>query len=125
VDQAILVNSAQNLIKKLDNDGLKSLVAMLVHNEDVGTWKLWIVPADEKIDKFEFYRKISEVISKNRDLLGDFSASDVELASKNHPAMQGIGKIINIKGLGAVHFSGNSFNGFYMPDGIILRSALT
>jgi hypothetical protein len=125
MDQSILVNSAQNLIKKLDKNGLKTLVAMLVHNEDIGTWKLWIVPADEKIDKFEFYRKVSEIIAKNRSLLGDLSASDVELSSKTHPAMQGIGKFLHMEGLGAVNFSGNVFDGFYLPDGIILRSALS
>ena len=74
-------------------------------------------------DKQEFYRRIAEIITQHRTNLGDFFASDVEMVSDSHPAAQRIRKFIHAPGLITAHFSGNVFNGFYLPDGIILRSS--
>jgi hypothetical protein len=46
------------------------------------------------------------------------------LVSDTHPAVLGLRTFIKISGLGSTQFSGNRFNGFYLPDGIILRSGL-
>jgi hypothetical protein len=97
---------------------------MWVHNTDTDTWKLWIVPSAGVKDKHEFYRRIAEIVSKNRAALGDIDASDTEMVLDTHPAMRGIGRFLGIRGLGSAYFLGNMFNGYYLPDGIILRSDL-
>jgi hypothetical protein len=126
MDQNVLVSSGQALIKALDNAGLQVRVAMWVHNTDADTWKLWIVPPAkfEQKDKLAFYRQISEIVSKNRTVLGGIDASDTEMVLDSHPAMKGLGRFLKMPGLGNAYFSGNRFNGFYLPDGIILRSDL-
>ena len=123
MDQAVLVSSGHMLVQAMDAVGLAPRLAMWVHFADTDTWKLWIVPPEEVKDKFEFYRRLSELISKNRSALGDLSASDVEYVSDQHPAIKGISRIFYIPGLTSAQFSGNRFNGYYLPDGIILRSA--
>jgi hypothetical protein len=107
----------------MDAAGFAPRLAMWVHSTDTDTWKLWIVPPEEMKDKFEFYRRLSELISKNRSALGDLSTGDVEYASDQHPAIKGISRVLHAPGLTSAHFSGNRFNGYYLPDGIIWRSA--
>jgi hypothetical protein len=124
MDQAVLVSSGQELVRVLDAAKIAPRLAMWVHATDTDTWKLWIVPPTDMKDKFEFYRRLAELISKNRAILGDLSASDVELASDEHPAIKGISRLLHAPGITAVNFSGNRFNGFYLPDSIILRSAI-
>ena len=75
-------------------------------------------------DKLAFYRRISEIVSKNRTVLCGIDASDTEMVLDSHPAMKGLGRLFKMPDLGNVYFSGNSFNGYYLPDGIVLRSDL-
>lgn len=124
MDQSLLVSSGHTVVKALDAAGLAPQIAMWVRGSDTDTWKLWIVPPDTVKDKREFYRRLAELITEHRKELGDFAVSDVEMASMSHPAMQGIAAFIRVEGLGSARFSGNRFNGFYLPDGIILRSAI-
>lgn len=124
MDQSVLVSSGHALIKAMDRDGLPPQLAMWVHNSDTDTWKLWIVPPAAMTDKHEFYRRIAEIISKHRNDLGDISASDIEMVAATHPGVLGIAQFLYAPGLVSAHFSGNMVNGFYVPDGIILRSAI-
>jgi hypothetical protein len=124
MDQNILVSSGHALVKALDDAGIAPRVAMWVHNTDTDTWKLWIVPPAGFRDKHEFYRRIAEIVSKNHAVLGGIGASDTEMVLETHPAMKGLRQFIRMPGLGSAYFSGNRFNGYYLPDGIILRSDL-
>lgn len=124
MDKELLVRSGHALVSAMDDDGIAPLLAMWVHNTDTDTWKLWIVPPTNLSDKHNFYRRISQIVSKNRETLGGIDASDTELIASNHPAVQGIGRFMRLDGLGSAFFSGNTFNGFYLPDGIILRSSI-
>jgi hypothetical protein len=72
-------------------------------------------------DKHEFYRRISVIVAKNRASLGGIDASDTEMILDTHPAVKGLKVFMRAPGLSSIHFSGNRFNGFYLPDGIILR----
>ena len=121
MDQNVLVNSGHALLRALDNAGVPARIAMWVHHTDTDTWKLWIVPHQSIKSKPEFYRRISEIISKDRSMFGGIDASDTEMVADSHPAMQGLGRFMKVPGLSTVAFSGNKFNGFYLPDGIILR----
>lgn len=118
------MSSGHSLVKAMDSAGLSPRIAMWVHNSDTDTWKLWLVPPAGLIDKREFYRKIAEVISGNREQLQGIEVSDTEMALDSHPAMKGLGQLFNAPGLNIINFYGNRFNGFYLPDGIILRSNL-
>jgi len=124
MDKELLVSSGHGLVKAMDEAGIPPRLAMWVHNADAETWKLWIVPPTALSDKREFYRRVSEIVSNNREKLGGIDASDAEFVEDTHPAVQGLRGFMRIEGLGSAFFSGNRFNGFYMPDGIILRSAL-
>lgn len=121
MDQNLLVSGGHALVTALDAIGVTPRLAMWVHATDTDTWKLWIVPPAELTDKREFYRQVSEVVTMNRDALGGLDASDTEMVLDSHPAVQGLKVFMHMPGLGSVHFSGNRFNDFYLPDGIILR----
>jgi hypothetical protein len=122
MDQSTLVSSGHVLVAAMDASGFSPRLAMWVHNSETDTWKLWLVPPAGKEDQAEFYRNIVDVASKHKEELGDIDASDTEMVLETHPAVQGLSKFLKIPGLGSAHFSGNRFNGFYLPDGIILRS---
>ena len=122
MDQNVLVSSGQALISALDHAGIRSRVAMWVHNTDYDRWKLWIVPPKDIKDKFEFYRRVSEIVSQNRIALGGIDASDTEMVFDSHPAMRGLSGMINAPGINSIHVEANNFNGFFLPDGIIIRS---
>lgn len=124
MDQEILVKVGHALVKAMDDAGFPPRIAMWVHNSDTDTWKLWIVPPRGFADKRDFYRRVAELVSRNRSSLTGLDVSDVEMVLDTHRAMQGIGRFLRMPGLGSVFFSGNRFNGFYLPDGIILRSNL-
>ncbi|HTW35467.1 MAG TPA: hypothetical protein VMD53_12690 [Rhizomicrobium sp.] len=122
MDQNTLVSGGQALVKAMDETGFHPRIAMWVHNTDVDTWKLWLVPPAGHADKSDFYRRIAEIVTKHRTELSGIDASDTEMVPATHPAMQGISKFIRAPGLLNIHFAGNRFNGFYLPEGIILRS---
>ena len=124
MDQSVLVSSGQSLVRAMDHSGLSPRIAMWVHNSDTDTWKLWLVPPPGLDDKREFYRRVAEVISKNREQLQGIDVSDTEMVLDSHPAMRGLCRLFRSPGLGVISFYGNRFNGFYLPDGIILRSDL-
>lgn len=124
MDQTILVKDGQALINALDKAGTPPRFAMWVHSPDTDTWKLWIVPDPSVKDKRDFYRRIVEAISKTRATPGGIEASDAEMVDAAHPAMAGLARFIKAPGLTVISFSGNTFNGYYLPDGIILRADL-
>lgn len=95
---------------------------MLVVSQETGNWRLWIVPGDEAINKQEFYRIVSEEISKNQ--ISSIDVGSVELSSSKNPAMQGMGRMIRADGIGSMYMSNNTFNGVLLPDGVVIRMAL-
>lgn len=124
MDQNTLVAGGQALVRAMDAANLRPRVAMWVHNTDMDTWKLWLVPPKGHKDKRDFYRRIAEIVTKHRAEFGGVDTSDTEMVPETHPAMKGLGGFVKIPDLASVYFSGNKFNGFYLPDGIILRSDL-
>ncbi len=121
MDTSTLVSGGQELVRAMDAAGFSPQLAMWVHT-DTDTWKLWLVPPAGKQDKSDFYRRMVQIISKNREKFGGIDASDTTMVLEDHPAMQGLGRMIKLKGLGSANFQGNLFNGYYLPDGIIIRS---
>lgn len=126
MDQSTLVSKGHALVRELDRAKLSPRLAMWVHAPDADTWRLWIVPPKKyrKDDRLDFYRQISKTISEAGDPLSGLDASDIEMVLEDHPAVDGLRKFISMPTLGSAFFSGNTFNGYYLPDGIILRSNL-
>jgi hypothetical protein len=124
MDQGTLVTSGHALVRALDAAGLAPQLAMWVHSTDTDTWKLWIVPPTKVKDKQEFYRRVSELITAHRNEVGGLSASDIEMVQTEHPAVQGLSSFMRVEGLSNINFSGNRFNSYYLPDGIVLRAVV-
>ena len=124
MDKGALVDEGTRLVKLLDDSKLKPRAAMWVYNSETEIWKLWIVPAAGIDDKLEFYRLLAQVISAHRAELPSFDISSVEFKADTHPAVKGLGAMLRMDGLGSAHFSNNRFNGFLLPDGIVLRMAV-
>jgi hypothetical protein len=124
VDQNLLVSSGHALLDLLEKKGVKSRAAMWVHNTDSDSWKLWIVPDKNVKDKLEFYRKVAEAISENRDDVPGIDASDTEMVADTHPAITSLSKFISAPGKHSIHLSNNKLKDFYLADGIVLRLSL-
>ena len=125
MDTSILVESGRNFLTALDRENVKPRAAMWVHNRDTETWRLWIVPPKDITDKREFYRKVAETISKYSSTLSGLDASDTEFVVDTHPAIKALSRTFKGTNETATIFvSDNMLNGFYLPDGIILRMAV-
>jgi hypothetical protein len=124
MDQEILVSSGQALVRLLDETTLKPRAAMWVHNPDNDIWRLWIVPDANVTDKQEFYRIVSDTITKNREKVQGLDISAIEFVRDDHPAMKGMKRFLHMPGLGSAHFANNTVDGFYLPSGIVLRMIL-
>jgi hypothetical protein len=124
MDQNALVTSGHVVVRALDESGTPPPAAVWVHSPDTDTWKLWIVPDPEITDERDFYRRISEIVSKHRDQLGGIDAADTKMVDQRHPAISGLSRLLRLPGLGNAYFSGNRFNGYYLPEGIVLRMDL-
>jgi hypothetical protein len=123
LDQALLVTNGQKLVALMDGSDLKPRAALWVHNTDTDTWRLWVVPAKQMNDQREFYRRLSELVNLHRPELAGLDASDVELVKGDHPAIKGLQGFLHADGLNSIQISSNLLNGFYLPDGIVLRLA--
>jgi hypothetical protein len=121
MDQSTLVDSGTALVKALDKSGLVPRAALWVHASDNDTWKLWLVPPKGIDDKLDFYRRVSVVVNEHPEELNGIDASDTHMVLDSHPAVKGLKHFMRAPGLNNIRFSGNMYDGFYLPDGIILR----
>jgi hypothetical protein len=122
MDKNLLVENGHRLIAALEKRGVALKAAVWVYYTDTETWRLWLVPQQAQ-DKREFYRQVAEAISENWDTLQGMHASDTELVPEKHPAITGLRAMVRMEGLGSLQMSSNMLNGFYLPDGIILKMA--
>lgn len=124
MDTNTLVSEGQSLIRRLDEGKVNPRGTVWVYSSDSGSWRLWIVPSKAVTDKAEFYRLVSEAKSQHRDEMPTMDVSAIEFKAADHPAVQGLGKVLRMDGLGAATFTNNRFNGFFLPDGVVLRMAV-
>ena len=124
MDASVLVSQAQELTRALDAAKIGPRAVMWVHSDDTDRWRLWIVPARGITDKRDFYRRIAETISQNAERLSGLDVGSVEFVPDKHPAMQGLGRLLSLPGVGNAAFSGNRFNGYYLPKGVVIRMDL-
>jgi hypothetical protein len=124
MDNPALVTASNRLLEYLDKTEMSPRAVLWVSNSDHDSWKLWVVPKKGFTDKQNFYRIVSEQLSKHRDVLGAVDIAMIEMKEENHPAIQGASKAFRVEGNNSIYVSENSYNGFYMPDGVILRLAI-
>ncbi len=124
MDQTSLVKSGHALIDALSEAGIAPRAAIWVYNSDTDIWRLWIVPPNTITDQREFYRRVTEVIARNQDKMGLLDASDIQFTKSEHPALAALARIAKVEGKGDLRIQNNMLNGFYLPDGIILKLAL-
>ena len=124
MDQTALVASGQALVSALDASEMKPRAALWVHNTDMDTWKLWIVPPKGMTDKQQFYRNIAKTISESGNSIGGMDAGNTQMVLDTHPAIKGLKNFIRAEGISSINFSGNKFDDFYLPDSILLRVEL-
>ena len=124
MDQEVLVEGGLALVTAMDREGVSPRMAVWVHNTDTDTWKLWLVPPNELTDKRDFYRRLAQIISAHRSELSGLEISDTEFVQADHPGVVGLGRFIRAPGLVTAHFTANRFNGYLLPEVILLRSNL-
>lgn len=121
MDQAFLVEKGHRLVRLLDRTAATPKAAMWVHHPDTDTWKLWIVPSERVRDKREFYRIVAQAIASEPDALLGLDVSNTEYVREDHPAIRGMNDFMHMPGLGSAYFTGNSLDGYYLPEGVVLR----
>lgn len=124
MDTDILVKEGQKLVQLLDDSAVKPRGAVWVYSSEADAWKLWIVPSETITDKREFYRIVAQTITQHRDDLPSLDVGLIEFKSADHPVMIGLGRFMRVTGVSAVSVSNNRFNGFLLPDGVVLRMAV-
>ena len=124
MDQESLVKSGQALVRHLDETPAAPRLAMWVNFSDTGSWRLWIAPPNSFQDKREFYKIVANTISRFKAEMPDVDVSSVEYVNDNRPVVKGMRNFIHAPGITSAKLSGNTVNGVYIPDGILLRSNL-
>ncbi len=119
MDQNRMVRNGHDLVNALDGKGMHVGAAVWVHNTNVDTWKLWVVPRS-KTEKREFNRQVAEAISNDKMRFADINASDTELVDRNHPAISALNSFAKVTGQSSMSMTNNMLNGYYMTDGIIV-----
>lgn len=125
MDPTLLVKNGHRLIELLTEANMEPQAVIWVELDETDNWHLWIVPPASLRDQREFYRRISAVVSKNRDSLGGLEASDAVMMAEDHPAIIGLSKIMRATGTSSIRLSHNMLNGYYLPDCIVLRLDIT
>lgn len=121
-----LVDS-QNLVKALDLGALKPSLAAWYYYDDIEDWRLILCGKD--IDSFLpgkealAYKTVGEQLTK---LNSGLSVSDVKFLSTKAPLISALGFIIGTgpKDVSSIYLSNTTFNGIFIKDAVILRSAL-
>jgi hypothetical protein len=100
--------------------------ALWVHATDADTWKLWILPKSATIDKRDFYRRLSGIVSKHRDELGGIDAADVDLINDNNPVIRAMrdARAFRVTEQSSVNIKSSTFQGYYLAEAIILQMTL-
>lgn len=116
------MKEAQALTRALDGTKIAPKAVMITISSETNTWKVWIVPSTDEINKPEFYRIISEIITQSN--LKNIDSLSVELRPSTNLSVIGISKIVHLKGVGSVNVSKNTYKGALLPDGIVIRMAV-
>lgn len=122
MDQYLLVEAGTNLVEALERNGVRLKAAVWVHLADDADWRLWLVPA-AKVERRAFYRRVAEVIAAGEADFHGLSASDTQMIDEHHPAIVALRAHGQVNGHTPARLATTMLNGFYLPEGIVLRIA--
>jgi len=115
-----VVKAGHKLIERLEKRRIPINAALWVVDPDTKFWRLWLFPAAPPIDKHDFYRSVSEIMSADPEIFTGMDAADTEFVSDNHPAISALRTLLRTE-KGSIVMRNNIFNGYYLPDSIVLR----
>jgi|HubBroStandDraft_1064217.scaffolds.fasta_scaffold01999_3 hypothetical protein len=124
MDQGALVKAGQLLLSKLDATGSPPRVALWVHDSDPDRWSLWVVPKSPAPGPTDFYKQVLQIIDKDRSAFEGLDASDVKVVSESNPTVRALGTFMHVPGTGDIRLHNVRMSDVFLPDGIVLRSAL-
>lgn len=118
---------SQRLIKSLDETPLKPALAAWYYYDDIDDWRL--ILCGKEIDAFLpgkealAYKTVGEQLNM---LNSGLSVSDIKFLVTKAPLISALGFIIGTgpKDISGIHLSNTTFNGVFIKDAVILRSAL-
>lgn len=124
MDKTALVEQSKRLVVLLDEAGFPPRGAVVIYDRERDNWRLWIVPAKTLVDKHEFYRQVSTLLVEHEAEFPTLDVGNVDLRFPEHSAIVGLSRFIRAAGINHMELSDNVFNGFYLPDCIVIRMAL-
>lgn len=122
MDQYVLVEAGKNLVEALERNGVSLKAAVWVHLAEDQDWRLWLVPS-AAVERRAFYRRVAEGIAAGEAEYHGLSASDTEMVGDDHPAIVALRTRSQVNGRTPTRFTTTLLNGFYLPEGIVLRMA--
>lgn len=125
MDKELLVTAGHEILSQLEKKGFSAGAAMWIHNTDVDTWKLLVVPAEKKFkDQRKFYRLVAEIIGASPDAFHGMDASFTKLTEATHPAIASLSKLFRVENKSSIFLQNNKLNDFFLADGIVLLMKL-
>jgi hypothetical protein len=124
MDKETLVSVGRRIVTELDKTELRPRFAMWVQNSEFMTWKLWLLPGRDVTKSEDIYRDYFRKLASVLEDSDGIDTSMVQLVKSDDPAVRAIATAFHVPGLSDVHLGNNLFNGYYMLDGILLRSDL-
>lgn len=122
MDSYLLVEAGQNLVEALERNGVPLKAAVWVRLAETEDWRLWLVPA-AKVERRAFYRRVAEVVAAGEADFHGLSASDTQMIDEDHPAIVALRANGQVNGRPPTRLATTMLNGFYLPEGIVLRIA--
>ncbi len=126
MDQELLVKETSRLIELMDTASIPPKGVLLVRDLGSGNWRIWIVPPSQfqKKRKRDFNAEVTFLLLRNQSEFSALTNSIIDLRFPEYPAIKILGKICRAEGITRIEFTACIFNGFSLPDSIILRMVI-
>lgn len=111
------------IVRALDEAGIKVVAAFWLLYEESGSWKLWIASPEAAKDLQAAYVKVADILASKGPPLSAFDLSRIKLVREKDRMTKAMGQVIRAPNLALVRFSKNMINGIYIEDALIYRLA--
>ncbi|HET6628344.1 MAG TPA: hypothetical protein VFG91_01065 [Woeseiaceae bacterium] len=120
-----LIEAGQELIRRLDKEGLGPDAAFWLYSSESGTWRLYI--AQSKVGRSGpkvIYRQIQKLLKAQHDESDHIELSDIGLMPSDSPFITTLRRAVQTApGIAGVRFKNNVINGNLIEDAYIYRIA--
>ncbi len=120
-----LIESGAELVRKLDESGLKPNAVFWFYFNDISSWKLVVAETQPKNKgPKEFYRLIQKLLKRDSNTFSDIHLEDVVLARPDAPFVNLLKSVIRTgPGVSGIRFKDNVIRGTHIDDAYIYRLA--